>query len=95
MKYGTAIHVALANEEFKTAVRLLRMMKNAKDIDYRHDLNKIDEEGNTPLHIVMKVFNVDPIMARKISVSLIKKGVELKIKNKNSHTPLQVALYYG
>ena len=60
MKYGSAIHVSLANEEFKISIRLLRMMKGSKDIDYQQDLNKIDEEGNTPMHILMKVFAVDP-----------------------------------
>ena len=59
MKYGSAIHVALSNEEFKISIRLLRMMKGVKDIDYHQDLNKIDEEGNTPMHILMKVFAVD------------------------------------
>ena len=59
MKYGSAIHVSLQNEEFKTSIRLLRMMKQGKDIDYEQDLNKIDEDGNTPMHILMKVFAVD------------------------------------
>jgi hypothetical protein len=27
MKYGSAIHVSLQNEEFKISIRLLRMMK--------------------------------------------------------------------
>jgi hypothetical protein len=34
MKYGSAIHVAMANEEFKTVVKLLRLMKSVQDTDY-------------------------------------------------------------
>jgi hypothetical protein len=47
------------------------------------------------MHILMKVFSVDPVMARKIAVSMMKKGANLRYKNKNSHTPLHMALYYG
>jgi ankyrin repeat protein len=83
MKYGSPLHVSLSNEEFKISIRLLRLMKSMSDIDYSQDLNKIDEDGNTPMHILMKVFNVDPPMAKKIGVSLIKKGASLKYRNKN------------
>lgn len=71
------------------------MLKLVKDIDYIQDLNKIDEEGNTPMHVLMKVFAVDQVQARKIAVSLIKKGANLKYRNKNLHSPLHTALYYG
>jgi ankyrin repeat protein len=83
MKYGSPLHVSLSNEEFKISIRLLRQMKSMSDVDYSQDLNKIDEDGNTPMHILMKVFNVDPILSKKIGVSLIKKGASFTYKNKN------------
>jgi hypothetical protein len=47
------------------------------------------------MHILMKVFSVDTVMAKKIGVSLMKKGSNLRYRNKNLHTPLHMALYYG
>lgn len=91
MKYGTPLHVAIANHEFKVAQKLLRMLKNVKDFN----LNKFDEEGNTSLHILMRNFNSDPELARKIAINLIKKGATLQFQNKNQLTPLHQALYYG
>lgn len=73
MKYGTPLHVAIANHEFKTALKLLRMLKNIKDFN----LNKLDEEGNTSLHLLMRNFNVDFDLASKIAINLIKKGATL------------------
>ena len=83
MKYGSALHVSLLNEEFKISIKLIRMMKSYKDIDYRSDFNKIDEEGNSPLHILMKIYGADPVQANKIVISLIKKGASFCFKNKN------------
>jgi len=59
MKYGTPLHVALSNEDFKNSLRIIRQLKKAKNFTPEQDLNKFDEEGNTPLHIVMKNFNAD------------------------------------
>ena len=47
------------------------------------------------MHILMKVFNVDPVLSKKIAVSLINKGASLKYRNKNLYSPLHMALYYG
>lgn len=47
------------------------------------------------MHVLMKVFAVDCFQARKIAVSLIKKGASLRFRNKNLHSPLHIALYYG
>lgn len=91
MKYGTPLHVSIANHEFKVAQRLLRMIKNVKDFN----LNKLDEEGNTSLHLLMRNFNTDPELARKLAINLIKKGATLQFQNKNQLTPLHQALYYG
>lgn len=73
MKYGTPLHVAIANHELKVAYKLLKTIKNLKD----YNLNKLDEEGNTSLHLLMRNFNIDPQLARKIAINLIKKGATL------------------
>ena len=67
------------------------MIKNVKDFN----LNKLDEEGNTSLHLLMRNFNTDPELARKLAINLIKKGATLQFQNKNQLTPLHQALYYG
>lgn len=41
------------------------------------DVNRIDSDGNTPLHLVMKNFNQDPEKFRKIGTILIKLGADL------------------
>ena len=88
MKYGSAIHVAIANHEFKFALRILRMFKNVKDFNPAQDLNRLDEDGNSPLHILFRNFNADPELNRKIAISLIKKGARVNILNQSLLTPL-------
>lgn len=95
MKYGTPLHVAVANHEFKIAVKIIRMLKNIKDFNNFQEINRPDEEGNTAMHLVMRNFNVDPENLSKIASSLIKKGSNLKALNCNQLTPMHVALYYA
>jgi ankyrin repeat protein len=58
-------------------------------------LNKLDDDGNTPLHIVMRNFNADIQKSRKIAAELIKMGASLIFKNKQQNNPLNQALYGG
>lgn len=95
MKYGTPLHVALSNEDFKSSLKILRMLKKAKNFAAEQDLNKFDEEGNTPLHIVMRNFNADIHKSRKIATKLIKMGASLVFKNKLQNNPLNQALFAG
>lgn len=67
------------------------MLKNVKEFN----LNKLDEEGNTCLHLLMRNFNSDPELSSKIAINLIKKGATLSYQNRNQLTPLHQALYYG
>lgn len=94
MKYGTALHVSLGNDEFKLSYKILRMLKAQKDFNPEQDFNKIDEDGNSLLHILFRNFNQDVENASKISLNLIKRGCNLKYKNKIKHTPLHQAYYY-
>lgn len=73
-KYGTPLHMALIQFEHKNALRILKRMKG--------DVNRIDSDGNTPLHLVMKNFNQDPEKFRKIASILIKLGADLGFQNK-------------
>ena len=80
MKYGTPLHVVLSNQEFGLSVKVVRMMKNQKEIsEIVSQINKIDEEGNTPLHILMRNFSADPDNSAKIGRTLIRRGANLKL----------------
>ena len=58
-KFGSALHIAVLNEELKFALRLIKILKKNAESSPRTCINAIDEEGNTVLHLVMKNFNVD------------------------------------
>lgn len=59
------------------------------------DLNKHDEEGNTPLHLVLKNFHQDISKSIKIAIELIKLGARLDIQNKLMFSPLNYACFFG
>lgn len=56
-KYGTALHVALDNKDNELAKKIIRKLKLLPGYHAQMDLTKLDEDGNEPLHIVMKNFN--------------------------------------
>ena len=58
-------------------------------------MNKLDDDGNTPLHIVMRNFDADIQKSRKIAAELIQMGASLIFKNKQQNNPLNQALYGG
>jgi len=49
-KYGYPLHVALNSIEFKIATKILKLMPNT--VEGRQLLNRGNEHGNTPLHLV-------------------------------------------
>ena len=55
----------------------------------------MDDDGNSSLHIVMRIFSKEEVLCGKIALFLIKRGVNLQFKNKKKLTPLLVALYYA
>ena len=61
--------MALMTYEHKNAIRIIRRMQG--------DVNRIDSDGNTPLHLVMKNFNQNAEKFRKIASLLIKLGANL------------------
>lgn len=92
MKYGSPLHVALSNKDFKNAYIILKMLKETKSIAF---LTRLDEEENTVLHIVMRNFNSDIENSRKLTSSLLQLGGSLKDKNKLMLTPLSQALFFA
>lgn len=94
MKYGTALHVSLSNHDFRLTYRIAKTLVRIKDFDICKDFNRTDQEGNTPLHLVMRFFNIDQRYARKLCVFLLQNGANLKMRNKMLLTPLNYAIYY-
>ena len=73
------MHVLIGNHDYKFALRLIRIIKQSKDFNYKLELNKVDEEGNTALHVLMRNFNKDPENSCKIGKFLIKRGIDIRI----------------
>lgn len=94
MKYGTVLHVALQNHDFRLSYKMAKNMLKIKDFSPVKEFNRTDSEGNTPLHLVMRYFNNDVHYAKKICLFLLQNGANLKLPNKNELTPLNHALYY-
>jgi hypothetical protein len=66
-RFGSPLHVALNNLDYKNAIIILNsIIKNKKT--YIEAFNYQDEEGNTPLHIIMKNFNIESEKSQKISL---------------------------
>lgn len=55
----------------------------------KYDINEIDEEGNTPLHLAAKTNNAN------LALFLLCNGADPDLKNYNSQTPLHVAIENG
>ena len=95
MKYGTPLHVALQNEDFKNALKIIKILKANKKQLSQHDINRHDEDGNTPLHLVMRNFQMDISKSIKIARELIKLGARLDLTNKLLFSPLNYACFFG
>ena len=66
--------MALLQQEYKNAIKIIKKCPS--------ELNRIDGDGNTPLHLVMKNFNQEPEKYRKIANLLLKLGASLTFQNK-------------
>ena len=71
------------------------MLKNVKDFNPDADLNRLDEDGNSPLHVLMRNFSAEPDLCKKLAIALIKKGASTSTLNQNLLSPLHNALYYA
>lgn len=58
-------------------------------------MNKYDEDGNTPLHLVLRNFHLDIQKSIKIAKTIIKLGARLDFKNKSNFAPLNYACFFG
>ena len=72
MKFGTPLHVALDNKDFKNASKILKTLKKSNGF-----LSRLDDDENTVLHVVMRNFNLDIANSRKIASSLLMLGASL------------------
>ena len=95
MKYGTPLHAALVSEEYKIAYKILRLQKRIPDFDFKAEFAKVDEDGNTCLHIIMKYFGSNVEMSSKLARSLMKRNIDITARNKHQMTPLHMAFYNG
>jgi ankyrin repeat protein len=61
LRFGSPLHVAFNNLDYKSAIIILNsIIKNQKFLSNSIEaFNYQDEEGNTPLHLVMKNFNIE------------------------------------
>jgi hypothetical protein len=92
MKFGTPLHVAIANKDFKNGCKILKMFKSSNSTSF---LTRVDEDDNTVMHMVMKNFNTDIAASRKIASTLLAMGASLKDRNRIQMTPLAHAMFYN
>lgn len=88
LKYGTALHVALNNQDFRTAFKIMKQICVDNEMNKQKEFNKLDQEENTALHYIMRYFNEDVDLASKLAFFLLQNGADITIKNKNGYTCL-------
>ena len=80
------MHLAVVKLEIGIVRALI--LKNA-------DVNKVDCDGNTPLHLVMNVFSKNPQKCTYIAETLVMNGASPNIKNNDNWAPLHIAARKG
>lgn len=76
----TALHFAAVADGYAGTVNDL--------VYYGAEVNRVDKDGNTPLHLAAQYGSSDA------AVALINKGADLNIRNSSGRTPLQVAIHH-
>jgi len=61
----------------------------SEDISYNADVNQIDQDGNTPLHLAACIENEK--LAAQVAEILLAKGAKFNVSNNDSKTPLDIA----
>ena len=56
------------------------------------NINAKDEEGCNALHYLLSNFNSDPENCGKLMNSLLKKGIEVNLLNKQQMSPIHLAV---
>ena len=82
-KIGYPIHLAVSVLKIELVRRL---------IEQGADLNCLDSDGNSPLHILMSRFSVCSDVSRKILDILVLKGSNVNLKNNHHWAPLHTAV---
>ena len=84
--YGSVLHIAV----YKCEIWLIEMILLAGV-----DVNMIDAEGNTPLHILMGVFGRQKFKCKRIGDMLMMKNPLVNFYNHENWTPLHIASRKG
>ena len=79
--YNTHLHAAIIQQDFDWAQMA---------IQFGADVNCVDEEGNTPLHLLVLHGN-NQEDERHFVTLILKEGASLDIKNKNNLTAVDLA----
>ena len=91
VRYGSAIHMALRNQEFKTALQIFKKSPSASATVQK------DFDGNTPLHILFS--NFGQLSNHQYSTQLAKhltdNSAAVNVYNKHEQTPLHIAVAFG
>ena len=92
-KYNN-VNLVLSNDDYENRViHIAAMYYKPKVLDLllavKPDLNAVNAEGNTPLHLACKYGNLD-VISQLIKVG----GVTLNPKNKKGETPIMLAVAY-
>lgn len=69
--------------------KLLEAIENGYDAEIRKGINKKDDDGNAPLHAVVKS---DSAYKKEILRCLLKNGADAKLQNKDRNTALNLLL---
>ena len=59
MKFGLALHISIQNRDYYNSFKIINKMKQNNKINLKQDLMKVDDEGDTLMHVVMRNFNFD------------------------------------
>ncbi|CDW76991.1 leucine rich repeat family protein [Stylonychia lemnae] len=84
--YGSPMHLAVVKLEVWIVKELIKKKAN---------VNRTDNEGNTPLHLLMNVFSKSPQKCGSIAELLVLNGAKVNIKNNDNYAPLHSAVKKG
>lgn len=64
-------------------------------LDRGANVHHEDASGNTALHCLFRVFEVNPLEARKIGELLLEHGVKVNVRNADWFCPIHLAVKRG
>ena len=58
-------------------------------------MNNVSDDGNNSMHYLFSNFYIQPEICTEIAKQLIKRGININLKNKNGYSPLHIAIIGG